>query len=542
MSAGSAFASGVRSGQAIWNSAVNSAMAGKRLDMLKTQFQFEQAQRKKALDNELASESTFDKFTEYLAAASSSGEINFSTPEGREMYSDLKSSVEPNISRDPATWKRYEAFSKEFENKEGYPVFKAHERTILNIGVTWDQYNPGMPRPQIKDPKTGELVDNTNKMDEDNYSREIERKQREADLKYGGGGMSQFFGSKPSELSPGVRERYIIERNKFFDKATATKDNEQIVEASYVWSDSPSQSESESLDKYKFTTERLSELSNLLKNENTGPMVGFWRQFKSGLGFDDKALLIKAQITKIIPGLARGVFGEVGVLTDQDVAMYARTIGNLNTPEEVNKALTEAAMDMVARGFENKLSTLAKSRKNVSGYLDQLKDVKKQSQALLGVEDEEPAVIEVESFGDSGVELDADQAAAARAAAGPDGRVKVRMAGTDQYKEINVNPPTEETPPSPTSEPVVAPMPRPDKPIEDFSVWSGKHLEDFPPLDEAETKKASANRRKWEARIELYETRLAELVAEKRGRISQTADEKKLRKRIAEAEAELKKL
>ena len=42
MSAGSAFASGVRAGQNIWNSAVSNAMAGKRLDMLRTQFQFEQ--------------------------------------------------------------------------------------------------------------------------------------------------------------------------------------------------------------------------------------------------------------------------------------------------------------------------------------------------------------------------------------------------------------------------------------------------------------------------------------------------------------------
>tara|TARA_R110002020_G_scaffold448449_1_gene661281 strand:- start:34 stop:1578 length:1545 start_codon:yes stop_codon:yes gene_type:complete len=514
--------------------------------MLKTQFQFEQAQRKKSLDNELASESTFDKFTEYLAAASSSGEINFSTPEGREMYSDLKTSVEPNISRDPATWKRYEAFSKEFENKEGFPVFKEQERKILMTGLTWDQNNLGNPRPQIKDAKTGELVDNNKLMADQNFEVAIKRKQREADLKYGGGGMSQFYGSKPSELSPGVRERYIIDRNNFFNKATATKDNEQIVEASSVWSDSPSQSESESLDKYKFTTERLSELSNLLKNEKTGPMVGFWRQFKSGLGFDDKALLIKAQITKIIPGLARGVFNEVGVLTDQDVAMYARTIGNLNTPEEVNKALTEAAMDMVARGFENKLSTLAKSRKNVSGYLDQLKDVKKQSQALLGVEDEEPEAIEVESFTRDGntVSISDEDAARIEAAAGNAKTISVREAGTDNIIKINVrgNPPTGETPPAPTSEPVAAPMPKPDKPIEDFSVWSGKHLEDFPPLSEAEAKKVSPNRRKWEARLELYETRLAELVAAKRGRISQTADEKKLRKRIAEAEAELKKL
>ena len=530
MSAGSAFASGVRAGQNIWNSAVNNAMAGKRLDMLKTQFQFEQTQRKKSLDNELASESTFDKFVDYLPAALASGEIDFSTSEGREHYSSLKSSVEPNISRDPVTWKRYEAFSKEFEDKEGYPVFKSHERTILNIGVTWDQNNPGMPRPQIEDPKTGEMVDNTNQMDEDNYSRTIKRKQREAESKYGGGGMSQFFGSKPSELSPGVRERYIIARNDYFDKATATKDNEKIVEASYVWGDAPSQSESESLDKYKFTTERLSELSKLLENEETGPMVGFWRQFKSGLGFDDKALLIKAQITKIIPGLARGVFGEVGVLTDQDVAMYAKTIGNLNTPEEVNEALTKAAMDMVARGFESKLSTLAKSRKNVSGYIDQLRDVKKQSQELLGDEEPEVPIIELDSFGESGVELNAEQAAAARAAAGPDGRVKVHLAGTDKYKEINVKSPTEETPPAP-------------KPISTVleELWPGSISEKKATV-KAATGKPTAERRKWEARIELYNNRLAEVVAEKRGRISQTSEEKKLRTRIAEAEEALKKL
>ena len=124
-----------------------------------------------------------------------------------------------------------------------------------------------------------------------------------------------------------------------------------------------------------------------------------WRKFKAGLGLDDKAALIEAQITKIIPGLARGVFNEVGVLTDQDVKMYAKTIGNLNTPEEVNEALTKAAMDMVASGFESRLATLAKSRKNVSGYLSQLKDVKVQSRELLGEEaEEEIPLVEVDSY------------------------------------------------------------------------------------------------------------------------------------------------
>ena len=169
MSAGSAFASGVRAGQNIWNSAIQNAMAGKRMDMLRTQFRFEQTQRKKALDDQLAAQTAKDKLVDYLPAAVASGEIDFSTPEGREHYSSLKSSVEPTILRDPATWKQYENFSNQFEEKEGYPVYLAQKRKILGIGITWDQNNPGMPRPQVIDEKTGESVDNTNQMEEDNW-------------------------------------------------------------------------------------------------------------------------------------------------------------------------------------------------------------------------------------------------------------------------------------------------------------------------------------------------------------------------------------
>ncbi len=62
MSAGSAFPSGVRAGQNIWNQAVNNAMAGKRMDMLKTKFQYEQAQRKKQLEDQLAAQEGNEKY------------------------------------------------------------------------------------------------------------------------------------------------------------------------------------------------------------------------------------------------------------------------------------------------------------------------------------------------------------------------------------------------------------------------------------------------------------------------------------------------
>jgi hypothetical protein len=135
-------------------------MAGKRMDMLRTQFRFEQTQRQKKLDDELVSQAAKDKFV----TATASEKFDFSTPEGMKLYSSLKSSVEPIILRDAATWKQYENFSKEFELREGYPVFLEEQREILINGRTWDKNNFGNPRPQIKDLKTGELVDDNKLM------------------------------------------------------------------------------------------------------------------------------------------------------------------------------------------------------------------------------------------------------------------------------------------------------------------------------------------------------------------------------------------
>ena len=516
MSAGSAFASGVRAGQAIWNNAIQNAMAGKRLDMLRTQFQFEQRQRKQAVENELAAQEAFQKFQSSIPTT----DFDFKRKEDRDLYEKNMVEFYSDISRDPATLKQFEAYNKTMGIIGEADIANKIRVEQANIMATWKLNNTSMDVPMLKDadensPDFGNLILDYSgnpipdfaKMKRANFLYDLRQQREVAESKYGGGGMSQFFGSKPSELSPGLRERYIIDRKKFFDDVAKTGNNEKIVEASYVWGDAPSESALDSLDKYKFTTDRLSELSDLLKNESTGPMVGFWRKFKSGLGFDDKAALINAQITKIIPGLARGVFGEVGVLTDQDVAMYSKTIGNLNTPEEVNDALTKAAMDMVARGFESKLSTLAKNRKNVSGYLSQLKDVKSQSRELLGVEEPEIPVIEVESLPDSGaVTLSDEQAAAARAAAGPDGRVRVQQAGSDIIREINVNPPTEETvdeaPPPPVT---------PSAPEEDFSVWGSRHLEDFPPVSEEEQAAAPDRRSVLERRIEFLTATLENL-------------------------------
>lgn len=68
---------------------------------------------------------------------------------------------------------------------------------------------------------------------------------------------------------------------------------------------------------------------------STGPIVGGIRQLNP---FDDRVVAIMAEITRIIPGLARGVFKEVGVLTDADMDRYRSTLANpSSTPTQINQ-------------------------------------------------------------------------------------------------------------------------------------------------------------------------------------------------------------
>jgi len=395
MSAGSAFASGLRAGQAIWNSAVNNAMQKKRLDMAKTQFKYEQRQRKQAVENQIAAQDAFERFQSTIPTT----DFDFKRQEDRDLYEKNMVEYYSDISRDPATLRQFEAFNKTMGIIGEADIANKIRANQANIGVTWDLYNHGQPRPQITDEKTGEKFDDYNTMDADNFDRAIKRKSREAQVKYGSIDDAIGSGIDPSDLPPELKMQFIRGRKQAWDKAMKSGDTDTIIKASEVFKTRPTSTEIQSIEKFKFTLDRLGELQDELEGEATGPILGIIR---SANPYDEKAKLIKSQITKIIPGLARGVFGEVGVLTDPDVRMYSQTIGNLTTPEEVNKTLTAMAIDMVASGFENKLRTAAMSRANVASFYPQLEEIRAERNRLLGKEAEEATqdrpVVEVEEF------------------------------------------------------------------------------------------------------------------------------------------------
>jgi hypothetical protein len=106
-------------------------------------------------------------------------------------------------------------------------------------------------------------------------------------------------------------------------------------------------------------------LSTLVNSVDTGPIVGI---VKSSNPFDTKAQLMKAEVTAIVPKLARGVYGEVGVLTDQDIDNYSRTIANLKNTNDVNKAVMAMTLDIATRSLANQLNSLSAGGRDVSRF------------------------------------------------------------------------------------------------------------------------------------------------------------------------------
>ena len=86
--------------------------------------------------------------------------------------------------------------------------------------------------------------------------------------------------------------------------------------------------------------------------------------------YNKEAKEIENIITSIVPGLARGVFGEVGVLTNEDVQRYTKLLPNLNSPPEIAKANLANLREKLESSKIEKIETMQKAGMNVSGFMD----------------------------------------------------------------------------------------------------------------------------------------------------------------------------
>lgn len=115
-------------------------------------------------------------------------------------------------------------------------------------------------------------------------------------------------------------------------------------------------------------------LQTNIKDIKTGPIVGL---FRGANPWDTNAQTIKAQLNAIVPNLARGVFGEVGVLTDNDIAQYSKTLPNLKSTEDIRNAVLGITVDLIGKSIKQTLEVNAANQKDVSGFIDIYSEMKR---------------------------------------------------------------------------------------------------------------------------------------------------------------------
>lgn len=167
---------------------------------------------------------------------------------------------------------------------------------------------------------------------------------------------------KAKILKSKVWKQITEERNKVFSDPNASIND--ILSYSQ-WGKTINQTSEWQLYKFSQALNQVSDLQKEISNASTWPILGILR---SNNPYDVKAQEIKAQLSALLPNLARWVYGEVWVLTDNDIANYSKTVPNLKSTEEVNNAILAMTLKGIANGYKSKLQSLASAGYDVSGY------------------------------------------------------------------------------------------------------------------------------------------------------------------------------
>jgi hypothetical protein len=84
--------------------------------------------------------------------------------------------------------------------------------------------------------------------------------------------------------------------------------------------------------------------------------------------YDVVAQSVENMVNSLVPGLARGVFGEVGVLTDKDVERYKKLIPNMRTDPKVAQQIMEDLREKLDSTKKANLGIWEKAGYNVGGF------------------------------------------------------------------------------------------------------------------------------------------------------------------------------
>jgi hypothetical protein len=176
--------------------------------------------------------------------------------------------------------------------------------------------------------------------------------------------MNPASGLKLSDLPPAKRAEAARELNKLKDQSLKSGDLKGYVQASAGGTPLPSTGV-EKLNKALMVNDQLAGLQSTIETMDTGPITGSFRSLNP---YDVDRAKLKAQLQAIVPNLARGIYGEVGVLTDQDINNYIQTLPNGFSTADQKAALMKLTQDVVKKSIKTSLKTYAMNGNDISGF------------------------------------------------------------------------------------------------------------------------------------------------------------------------------
>lgn len=158
----------------------------------------------------------------------------------------------------------------------------------------------------------------------------------------------------------------------------SNSDVEDIMKRSAWWK-SVWEAQSKSFIKYDQAMLQLDWIMNTIKDTKTWPII--WR-LRNMNPRDTTAQVLKAELQWLVPTIARWVYGEVWVLTDNDIKLYAQTLPNLKWTEQVNKWVLAYWLDILAAWYKRQLASLAGQWYDVSWMQWNYNSIKWQADVL----------------------------------------------------------------------------------------------------------------------------------------------------------------
>jgi len=191
--------------------------------------------------------------------------------------------------------------------------------------------------------------------------------------------MSGVLNLQDISVKDNYRAKVAAELRKKFNEAKKSGDLLGTMRASAVYDKEVSDTFLQSMEKTQTVVSQIETLQEYFYENKvdgvdatgkkvstpTGPIVG---AFRSKNPWDTKAQVIKAQLNAIVPNLARGVYGEVGVLTDNDIKQYSKTLPTLTSTESIRNAIVYITLSQIKKTIGIKIQNQADGQRDMSGY------------------------------------------------------------------------------------------------------------------------------------------------------------------------------